>query len=115
MQLRSCGLSMNINDFIPPLSFWWKWKEGWGWAHPPALATLGKMALGASVALGSLTSSVSRRVAKLTICHYLAPLPLQKRGYGDEIQNPVVFMIPKHWSGSGTGGRGMHNGCDFLN
>ena len=61
--------------------------RGW-WAHPPALASLGKMALGASVnfsALGGLTSSVSRRVVKLTISHYYsAPLPLQKRGYGDE-------------------------------
>ena len=37
-------------------------------------------------ALGSPTSSVSRRVVKLTISHYYsAPLPVQKRGYGDEI------------------------------
>ena len=90
-----------------------------GWAHPPVLATLGKMALGASVgfsALGSPTSSISRRVVKLTVSHYYsAPLPLQKRGYGDEIQNPVVFMIPSTESGSGVGGHGMHNGCDFWN
>ena len=66
--------------------------EGGWWAHPPALATL---ALGTSVALGGPTSSVSRRVVKLTVSHYYsAPLPLQKRGYGDEIRNPVVFMIP---------------------
>ena len=88
---------------------------GW-WDHPPALATLGKMALGTSVALGSRTSSVSRRVVKLTISHYYsAPLPLQKRGYGDEIRNPVVFMIPSTGSGLGMGGHGMHNGCDFGN
>ena len=32
------------------------------------------------------TSSVSGRVVKLTVSHYYsAPLPLQKRGYGDEI------------------------------
>ena len=63
-----------------------------------------------------LYSSVSRRVVKLTVSHYyLAPLPLQKRGYGDEIQNPVVFMIPSTGSGSGIGGHGMHNGCDFGN
>ena len=67
-------------------------------------------------ALGGPTSSVSRRVVKLTISHYyLVPLPLQKRGYGDEIRNPVVFMIPNTVSGSGVGGRGMHNGCDFWN
>ena len=67
-------------------------------------------------ALGGLTSSVSRRVVKLTVSHYYsAPLPLQKRGYGDEIRNPVVFMIPSTGSGSGVGGRGMHNGCDFWN
>ena len=42
------------------------------------------------------------RVVKLTVSHYYpAPLPLQKRGYGDEIQNPVVFMIPS--TGSGVG------------
>ena len=51
-------------------------------------------------ALGSLTSSVSRRVVKLTVSrYYSAPLPLQKRGYGDEIRNPVVFMIPSTGSG----------------
>ena len=34
-------------------------------------------------ALGGPTSSVSRRVVKLTVSHYYsAPLPLQKRGYG---------------------------------
>ena len=91
-------------------------RGGGGWAHPPALATLGKMALEASVALGGPTSSVSRRVVKLTVSHYyLAPLPLQKRGYGDEIRNPVVFMIPSTGSGSGVGRHGMHNGCDFWN
>ena len=64
--------------------------------------------------LGGPTSSVSRRVVKLTVSHYYSvPLPLQKRGYGDEIRNPVVFMIPNTVSGSGVGGRGMHNGCDF--
>ena len=65
-------------------------------------------------ALGSLTSSVSRWVVKLTVSHYyLVPLPLQKRGYGDKIRKPVVFMIPS--TGSGIGGRGMHNVCDFWN
>ena len=84
--------------------------SGW-WDHPPALATLGKMALGTSVGLGGLTSSVSRRVVKLTVSHYYsAPLPLQKRGYEDEIRNPVMFMIPSIGSGSGVGGHGMHNG-----
>ena len=64
--------------------------------------------------LGGPTSSISRRVVKLTVSrYYSAPLPLQKRGYGDEIRNPVVFMIPSTGSGSGVGGRGMHNGCDF--
>ena len=86
---------------------------------PPALVALGKMALGASVdfsALGGPTSSVSRRLVKLTISHYyLAPLPLQKRDYGDEIRKPVVFMIPSTGSGSGFGGCGMLNGCDFWN
>ena len=67
-------------------------------------------------ALGGPTSSVSGRVVKLTVSHYYSvPLPLQKRGYGDEIRNPVVFMIPNTVSGSGVGGRGMHNGCDFWN
>ena len=68
------------------------------------------------LALGSPTSSatVSRRVVRLTVPHYYsAPLPLQKRGYGDEIQNPVAFMILSTGSGSGYGGRDMHNGCDF--
>ena len=37
------------------------------------------------------------------------------RGYGDEIRNPVVFMIPSTGSGLGIGGRGMHNSCDFWN
>ena len=67
-------------------------------------------------ALGGPTSSVSVRVVKLTVSHYYsAPLPLQKRGYGDEIRNPVMFMIPNTVSGSGVGGCGMHNGCDFWN
>ena len=66
-------------------------------------------------ALGSPTSSVSRRVVKLIFPHYnLVPLPLQKRGYGDKIRNFVVFMIPSTVSGSGFGGHGMHIGCDFL-
>ena len=68
------------------------------------------------LALGGPTSSVSREVVKLTVSHYYsAPLPLQKRGYGDEIQKPVVFMIPSTGSGLGFGGRGTHNGCDFWN
>ena len=87
---------------------------GGGWAHPSVLATLDKMRVWDFLALGGLTSSVSRRVVKLTV-HYSAPLPLQKRGYGDEIRNPVVFMIPSTGSGSGVGGHGMHNGCDFWN
>ena len=53
--------------------------------HIPTLASL-EMALGTSVGLGSPTSSISRRVVKLTVPHYYsASLPLQKRGYGDEI------------------------------
>ena len=61
-------------------------------------------------ALGGLTNSVTRRVVKLTVSHYYsAPLPLQKRGYGDIIQKPVVFMIPSTGSGLGIGGHGMHN------
>ena len=77
----------------------WLWEQVWDFS-----------------ALGGPTSSVSRRVVKLTISHYYsAPLPLQKRGYGDEIRNPVMFMIPSTGSGSGVGGRGMHNGCDFGN
>ena len=55
---------------------------GRGWAHPPALATLGKMALGVSVGFLGIGQSVSRRLAKLTIFSLLlVPLPLQKRGY----------------------------------
>ena len=64
------------------------------------------------LALGGPTKSVSRRVVKLAVPHYYSA-PLQKRGYGDEIQKPVVFMIPSTGSGSGFGGHGMHNGCDF--
>ena len=68
------------------------------------------------MALDSPTSSVSRRVEKLTISHYYsAPLTLQKRGYGDEIRMPVMFMIPSTGSGSDVGGCDMHNGCDFWN
>ena len=70
------------------------------------------------LALGGPTtcSSVSRRVVRLTVpCYYSAPLPLQKRGYGDKIQNPVAFMIPSIGSGSGYGRHDMHNGCDFWN
>ena len=74
----------------------WLWEQAWDFS-----------------ALGGPTSLVS---SKLTISHYYSvPLPLQKRGYGDEIQNPVVFMIPSTGSGSGFGGCGMHNGCDFWN
>ena len=77
----------------------WLWKQVWDFS-----------------ALGGPTSSVSGRVVKLTVSHYYsAPLPLQKRGYGDEIRNSVVFMIPNTVSGSGVGGHGMHNGCDFWN
>ena len=71
----------------PRLQHWvkWLWERVWDFS-----------------ALGGLTSSVSRRVVKLTVSHYYsAPLPLQKRGYGDEIRNPVVFMIPSTGSGSG--------------
>ena len=75
----------------------WLWKQVWDFS-----------------ALGGLISSVSRRVVKLTVSHYYSvPLPLQKRGYGDEIRKPVVFMIPSTGSGSGVGGHDMHNGCDF--
>ena len=67
-------------------------------------------------ALGGLTSSISRRVVKLTVSHYYsAPLLLQKRGYGDDIRKPVMFMIPSTGGGSGIGGCSMHNGCDFWN
>ena len=54
----------------PCLQHWvkWLWERVWDF-----------------LALGGPTSSVSRRVVKLTISHYYsAPLPLQKRGYGDE-------------------------------
>ena len=91
---------------------------GGGPTHP-AHASLGTITMGASVgfsALGGPTRSVSRRVVKLTIPHYYsAPLALQKRGYGDEIRNPVVFMIPSTGSGSGFSGHGIHNGCNFWN
>ena len=63
----------------PRLQHWvkWLWERVWDFS-----------------ALGGLTSSVSRRVVKLTVSYYYsAPLPLQKRGYGDEIRKPVVFMI----------------------
>ena len=84
----------------PRLQHWvkWIWEQVWDF-----------------LALGGPTSSVSRRVVKLTVSHYYsAPLPLQKRGYGDEIQKPVVFMIPSTGSGLGVGGRGIHNGCVEL-
>ena len=68
------------------------------------------------LALSGLTSSISRRVVKLTVSHYYSvPLPLQKKGYGDEIRKLVVFMIPSTGSGLGFGGHGIHNGCDFWN
>ena len=61
------------------------------WRKRRALATLGKMVwerVWDFSALGGPTSSVSRRVVKLTVSHYYSvPLPLQKRGYGDEIRN----------------------------
>ena len=68
-------------------------------------------------ALGSLLAPfLEGGMVKLTIPHYYSvPLPLQKRGYGDEIRNPVVFMIPSTGSGLGIGGHGMHNGCNFWN
>ena len=81
----------------PHLQHWakWLWERVWDF-------------------LGSSTSSVSRRVVKLTVSHYYsAPLPLQKRSYGDEIQKPVVFMIPSTGSGLGIGGHGMHNAVIF--
>ena len=57
-----------------------------GRVHPHTLASLGKMALGVSVRFLGIEQSIFRRVVKLTICHYYSvPLPLQKRGYGDEI------------------------------
>ena len=64
----------------PRLQHWvkWLWEQVWDFS-----------------ALGGPTSSISRRVVKLTVSrYYSAPLPLQKRGYGDEIRNPVMFMIP---------------------
>ena len=58
-----------------------------GGVLPPALAALGKMTLGAS--LCGISQHWVVQLApflKLTISHYyLVPLPLQKRGYGDEI------------------------------
>ena len=42
-------------------------------------------------------------------------LEMPLHNLGDEIRNPVVFMIPSTESGSGVGGHGMHNGCDFWN
>ena len=99
-------------SFRDLLYFWRKRRVGVG--SPTALATRLWERVWDFSALGGLTSSVSRRVVKLTVSYYYsAPLPLQKRGYGDEIRNPVVFMIPSTGSGSGVGGRGMHNGCDF--
>ena len=72
------------------------------------------MALEAILALGGPIRSISRRVVNwlflITIlCHCHS-----KRGYGDEIQKPIEFMIPSTGSGLGFGGCGMHNGCDFL-
>ena len=91
------------------------YRKGGGEAHPRLQHLLWERVWDFS-ALGGPTSSVSRRVVNFTVSHYYsAPLPLQKRGYGDEIRNPVVFMIPNTVSGSGVGGRGMHNGCDFWN
>ena len=66
----------------------WLWEQVWDFS-----------------ALGDPTSFISRRVVKLTVPHYyLVPLPLQKRGYGDEIQKPVMFIIPSTGSGLGFGG-----------
>ena len=55
------------------------------------------------------------KCVRVEVSGFSVPLPLQKRGYEDEIRNPVVFMIPSTGSGSGVGGCGMHNGCDFGN
>ena len=64
-----------------------------------------------SGALGGLTSSVSRRVPFLIRLFGAIATPKERlHMYGDEIRNPVVFMIPSTGSGSGVGGRGMHNG-----
>ena len=52
-------------------------------------------------ALGDLTSSVSRRVVKLTVSHYYsAPLPLQKRGHArlwGRNPKPCRVHDSKHW------------------
>ena len=79
-------------------SFWRKRRWGGGWVVGSPTRRLQHLVkwLWERVwdfsALGGPTSSVSRRVVKLTVSHYYSvPLPLQKRGYGDEIRNPVVF------------------------
>ena len=67
-------------------------------------------------ALGDPTSSVSRRVVKLTVSHYYsAPLPLQKERLWGRNPKPCCVHDSKHWEWSGVGGRGMHHGCDFGN
>ena len=112
LHLGGACLTGSFKDLLHLDKFLGEMEGGW-WAHLP---TLGKMALVVSVGFLGIGRSISRRVVKLTIPHYYsAPLPLQKRGYGDKIQKPVVFMIPNTGSGSGFGEHGMHNGCDFWN
>ena len=71
------------------------WGGGWVVGSPTRACNTGSGIVWDFSALGRPTSSVSRRVVKLTVSHYYsAPVPLQKRGYEDEIRKPVVFMIP---------------------
>ena len=63
-----------------------------GRVHPPVLVALSIEWLWEQVwdflALGSPTSSVSRRVVKLTIPHYyLVPLPLQREATGTKFES----------------------------
>ena len=116
----ACPPHWVFKDLLYLVSLWHKWQVGGGgwWDHPPILATLGKMALGTSVdfsALGSPTSPVSRRVVRLTVSHYYCAIAtLKERLWGRNLK-PCRVMIPSTGSGSGIGGRGMHNGCDFWN
>ena len=52
--------------------------------------------------IGQSARSISRRVVKLPVPHYLfMVLPPQKRGYGHKIQKLIVSMIPSTGSGLG--------------
>ena len=67
---------------------------GW-WAHPPALAALGKMALGARVGFLGIGWSVSRRAVQLNILFGTIATP-KERLWGRN-PKPCCVHDSKHW------------------